>query len=341
MTFFIKPKTTRVINQNISTIPWDEASRIYAEAADQAEEATLASVKYAYDQAYKKRRADAIRLAGIDESEVNYEGDLGFSYSPPTISAVDMKAARNKAGAEALQEQFIKPYQIKSWGTSILNQLVSLLKGHRLNTAGVGGTISGLQYLKDNLDPKSERDLGIYRFLMLDSRSSYLEKMVSSENKQFCTLVPLILYAHKLYNSVEYSRWERETLSFVVNPSLCDAMLTEIDGSISTERLLELREHGLTVMSGAKQGEVRNPATTYGLYRLAGTELEGYNSLTNIMLTQIWAAHPNNRTKYMILDPMNWDVMPPPLVSSAIFVPSTNSVPSIPKASRTGGWDQI
>jgi hypothetical protein len=37
------------------------------------------------------------------------------------------------------------------------------------------------------------------------------------------------------------------------------------------------------------------------------------------MLSQIWVAHPENRTKYMVLDPLNWDRVPPPLIETDIF----------------------
>ena len=154
---------------------------------------------------------------------------------------------------------------MKSWGLKLLDQIVSEFSRHRLNDLGSNGTISGIQYLKDNLDPKSERDMGIYRFIMMDGRSDYLEKMGTGEAKKYCTLVPLILYAHKLYNNVDYSRWERESLHYVVNEALCEAMLTETP-ELTTERLLELRNIGLM-----QAGKPRSPTSTYSLYRLGDT----------------------------------------------------------------------
>jgi hypothetical protein len=137
--------------------------------------------------------------------------------------------------------------------------------------------------------------------------------MNGAEARKYCTLVPLIMYAHKLYHGVDYARWERESLHFVVNESLCEAMLTETP-QLDTERLLELRAIGL--MQAGKQ---RSAVTTYSLYHLGDTELADCNGLVKIMLCQTWAAHPSNRTKYMILDPMNWDKMPTPLIDVNIF----------------------
>jgi hypothetical protein len=147
--------------------------------------------------------------------------------------------------------------------------------------------------------------------------------MGNGDAKKYCTLVPLILYAHKLYNNVDYSRWERETLNYVVNDSLCEAMLTETP-QLTTERLLELRDIGLI-----SAGKSRSAVTTYSLYHLGGTELSECNTLVKLMLCQTWAAHPSNRTKYMILDPMNWDKMPTPLIDVNIFkTPQPQVAPS-------------
>lgn len=315
MTFYINRASSAVktINSNINTIPWEECWKVYIEAADNAEESALADAKTAYDLAYEQRRRDAIRNAGIDESEAAYEGDLNLDYTAPELDPELKTKLRNKAGNDAIAEYFIKPYQLKSWGIRVLDQILSDFSKHKLNNLGSDGKISGLEYLKQNLDPKSDRDRGIYRFLMLDSRSDYLEKMGTGEAKKYCTLVPLILYAHKLYNNVEYSQWERETLSYVVNPALHEAMLSEVP-EIPVERLIELRDAGLI-----KAGKPMSPASSYGLYRLGQTELGHLNKLAQMMKCQTWAAHPTNRTKYMVLDPMNWDSMPPSLINVSLF----------------------
>lgn len=333
MYFTAKPRNqlnTRIINSNLSTIPWEEAARIYKEAADKAESNALAALTNIHASTYLTRRNEAIRMAGIDETESEFEGDLGIEQTQAYIDPEDKRKLRAKAGNDALKEYFLKPYQIRSWGIKLLDQIVAEFSRHKLNNLGSEGTISGIQYLKDNLDPQSERDVGIYRFLLMDSRSEYLDKMGSSEAKKYCTLVPLILYAHKLYNNVDYSRWERESLQFVVNESLHEAMLTQVP-EIARERLLELRDIGLT-----QKGAKRSPMSTYSLYRLQETEIGHCNGLAKIMVCQTWAAHPTNRTKYMVLDPMNWDTMPPPLVDINIFkAPLTAVVQESVKLSKT------
>lgn len=307
---------TRTFTSNLDSVPWDQAHQIYSEAADTAEANTLLAALSAYQAEYNSRRQAALHLAGIDETEASYEGCLNLEYNPPKLTPLQKRRLRAKAGNAALGEYFIKPYHIKSWGVKLLDQIVAQFSRHKLNSLGSDGTISGLQYLQDNLDPKSERDMGIYRFLMMDGRSEYLEKMGAGDAKKYCTLVPLIMYAHKLYNNVDYSRWERETLHYVVNEALCEAMLTETP-QLTQERLLELRNIGLM-----QAGKARSATSTYSLYRLGDTELSECSTLVKIMLCQTWAAHPSNRTKYMILDPMNWDKMPVPLVDANIFKPT-------------------
>jgi hypothetical protein len=53
---------------------------------------------------------------------------------------------------------------------------------------------------------------------------------------------------------------------------------------------------------------------------MRGTALAWVPKLTGTMLCQIWVAHPSLRTEYMVLDPVDWDYMPEPLVSPEIFI---------------------
>jgi hypothetical protein len=126
------------------------------------------------------------------------------------------------------------------------------------------------------------------------------------------------MYAHKLHNQIPYAAWGRKNLQYVVNDSLCQAMLCE-PPHLTQEELLTIRDAGLTVRTGAKAGESRNPLTQYKLYGIQETEIGHLPELAQSMLTQIWCAHPENRTKYMILDPQNWDRVPPPLIAPTVF----------------------
>ena len=59
---------TKTYSSNISSVPWEEAARIYREAADTAESDTVLAMQAAYEKQYTQRLRDAVRLAGIDET---------------------------------------------------------------------------------------------------------------------------------------------------------------------------------------------------------------------------------------------------------------------------------
>lgn len=355
---------TKVITKNLDSIPFDEAARVWQEAANQAVERAVGDLTLAYDAEYKKRLARV--EAALGSVEASFEGNAEIPYDPPTLAPEDLASIRLAAGNAALKEQFLKAYSIPAFGVSILDQLMVLLSKHKLNTLGSDGKISGLEYLNDNFDKKNMYHVGMYRFLMYDTRGDYLPKQTQEPSKKYCTLVPLIMYAHKLYNNVPYSSWDRDTLHYVVNKNLCQAMLSDPSAPLAAElaaelaaaavegddrlaklnklatalgsddfwgygadKLLELRELGLR-MGSSTTSEIkdRNPASTYSLYRLGDTVLRSFGALTRIMMLQTWCAHPSNRTKYMVLDPKAWDTVPPPLVAADVFVQTSRDAPA-------------
>jgi hypothetical protein len=315
----------KIINGSLASIPWEEASKIYTNAGNNALHNAILALEAQYDEWYQKERQRRELLAESFNPEAgSFEGDVNLEYKLPELSQDEKRKIINTAGDAALLEFFIKPYQLKSFGMKVMEEILVLYKNHKLNNAGEDGTICGLQYMNDNFDPKDHKALGIYRFLMYNQRSSWLSGSATKEGKRFNNLVPLILFAHKLYNNVDYSRWSRKTLRYVVNSHLCEAMLTELP-ELTIERALELRDIGLTA-----KGEKRSALTTYMLYGLNSTELGKVPNLSKIMALQVWCAHPNNRTKYMVLDPKSWDTMPTPLIKTDIFEKPAGSVWDVP-----------
>ena len=139
-------------------------------------------------------------------------------------------------------------------------------------------------------------------------------------------MTPLILSAFKKLADVKYCDWDKQELHFVVGPDLLKAMTTT-PPSYSREELLEFRVKGLITGDTAKRspGASKNPATTYNLYSLPREMPDGRVGpaelpvLVRMMICQTWCAHPTNRSPYMILDPLNWDAMPPPLISDEVL----------------------
>ena len=88
----------------------------------------------------------------------------------------------------------------------------------------------------------------------------------------------------------------------------------------SREDLLQLRDKGLLWRSGPNMGTLRNPLYTHSLYGMKDTDFGEVPDLAQVMLTQIWCAHPENRTKYMVLTPNDWDKIPESLVAPTLFL---------------------
>jgi hypothetical protein len=102
---------------------------------------------------------------------------------------------------------------------------------------------------------------------------------------------------------------------YVVNTELYDAMVCTVP-SVTREELIKIREEGTKEASG----KAKNPLTChmlFGSYQKL-SEIGDMPKLAKVMMTQIWCAHPANRSRYMVLNPKNWDKMPPVLVDTEV-----------------------
>lgn len=282
-----------IINKQLKTIPFDKLYQIYEEAGNAAVEGV--------EQHYRDQSEQEDKVEQFDKAEV-----------------------KRKAGQKAITDIWIPRYKLGSLLISVMPQIMAHIASKPFRLAEVStveGKIDGAKMTKSAFAFDSEWERGLYLFLMLDSRSAYLTTQYKGEGVQFCSLVPLIPYAFKLHHKLSYSKWDRKTLKWVVNKNLCAAMLYE--GSFTRDELLHARELGLVYQSGAAEGQSRNPQSTFKLWSTKGGCLHGVPELAQVMLTQIWCAHPSNRTPYMVLDPKNWDIMPTPLITENIFMPLT------------------
>lgn len=217
-------------------------------------------------------------------------------------------------------EDFLYTNKIDSnmW-ESILAYLASLTKFQYTQE----GLIDSRVYISDNF-PGDRWHIGLYYFLMSKNRGDIiLGQQVKEENLPYCGLVPLVLAAHKKYNDIPYSKWSLDGLNIVVNTTLYDVMkLRGTTPDFDPEYLVEVRDIGLVVKTGSKAGTKKNPRTNFGLSGITKISHPIFASLpkmAQVLLTQTWAAHPDNRNKYMVLDINDWDNIPEPLESSNIF----------------------
>ena len=315
-----KSSAVTTITAELSSLPWAKAYETYVEAADEWEELALAAHKAHQDEAYEhvlRKKEEALQEANPEAGA--WEGNVSDEFPQQPYTPLPAKAVgRRKAGQKALVEHFIKGNNFGDWSKTIMPQIITKI-GNMKITKNENGLISGTQFVKDNFNSAGER--GLYVFLMLDTRSSYLGTQYKGTSRPYSSLVPLILYAIRLVKGVPYTAWDPEEIRMVVNNDLADAMLFRTEDWPTKDDLLEGREKGLTFASGKDIGKVRSPVSTYRLYATAGTCYMGMPSMVQVMLAQIWVAHPDNRTKYMVLDPVHWEKVPPALVQVEALPP--------------------
>lgn len=307
-----------IITADWHSIPWaDLYIQCKAEQYSAIETAKAENLERYNDWIRGKEK----ELTSLNPESGAYEGNLTEVYAFVELSS--QKQFRiGRLASNSVIEAFIEEHKLKGIAITLLNQITKHLSTFKLST------VSGRDYNKEcgelisanalyrQVFRGSEKMLGVYEFLMLDSRSTYLEKQYAAPSKTYCALVPIIMSAFKVHHGVPYSHWEPSELVGVVNTKLLDAMMFDDYEDFSTEDILDARADGLLIKSGTKAGESRNPVHTFKLW--GKTSLSGLPEYTQVMLTQIWCAHPQNRTRYMILDPKNWDSIPNALISTEI-----------------------
>lgn len=328
-TGFRAPKKSRVINEsnaNWLDMPWEQLYEDCLAAQNDAialaEETNLDN----YKKFIRKKEQEWESYHPEQSCEQNFSEEFPFR----TLPAATLATIRREAST-SICELFCEKEKLKVFGPQILGQIVKHISTFKLSTeAGneydpklaevalaegrTDDLISPARLYRQVFMP-DKRMMGVYQLIMQDSKSMYLDKQYQAPAKQYCTLVPLVLMAFKLHHLVPYSHWNPNTLEGIVHRKLVEAMRYEYEFP-SRDEILASRDLGLEIKSGSKAGQKRNALHTHKLY---GTHaLSELPELLQVMLAQIWCAHPTNRTKYMILDPDNWDKMPAPLIETDV-----------------------
>jgi hypothetical protein len=196
------------------------------------------------------------------------------------------------------------------------------------------GCIDVFKTLKHNCtDPKQQELWKLTRI----KRSLLVTKQIA--NPKYSVLTPLILAGLKLYQGISYQSWHGlSNLEWILEPDLLVAVQVDYD-DLGSDRLLEIRNQGLTQRSGTKAGQLKPSESTWSLTGIQDTELGHLPKLTQTMLCQNWLAHPKHRDHYMILDPKNWDNMPEPLIQYDVFKkPEAKETPVLKDTSQELPW---
>lgn len=213
-------------------------------------------------------------------------------------------------------ETHAKSLYVEHYTSWMLPQLVSLFGGFKV-TRDEEGKVICKALLADNFGTDKYM-LGIWRVVNQLPRGS----LVKPQNKypDYSALVPLIMSGLKKYQGINYMEYSAEGLQHLMPSNLYEAITTDYDNSLSSERLLELRLQGLRIATGPKAGTSEKATGRWTPKGILSTEIGRYPNLTKTMLTQLWVADPSLRTSYMILDPVNWDNMPKPLISVDVMI---------------------
>ena len=262
------------------------------------------------------------------ESNEGLEESVAESLGLDKVDGIELsqeatREIREAAVAEVCSK-FIEAYDLANKFTWVLPQMKAHFGAWKA-VVGEDGLYSGRETVKVNCKD-DDFNKGLW-FIAQRPRSGLIsgQGVKLYVQGEVNNLVPLILSGFKTFQNIPYSKWSRVGLSSIVDADLCEAMLAN-SPALNTEEVLALREHGLRVLTGAKQGSLRSPQTTAMLYNLKVypiTEISTLPKLAVVMLAQIWCAHPANRTDSMVLDPHNWDSMPEPILSGEILKPVT------------------
>ena len=216
-------------------------------------------------------------------------------------------------------EELAKTHRLREYNSWMLPQIVAYYATWSLEY-NAAGKVDCLATSRKNITTPWQ--VGLWRVVTQLKRSSLVKQQIDPQYTNYSALVPIILSAQKRYNNISYNSWQIDQDCWLVEKNLLDAMLWRpqpaIRHTLTENRLLELRQRGLAV-SAAVKGRSDNPISNWCLRNMRGTELEGAPKLVGTMLCQIWVAHPSLRTPYMILDPVEWDWVPPALIATELF----------------------
>lgn len=302
-----------MLKKVIENVPFDQLFVELTKVTEEIKERTVGDAYLMHSREVNRR----LKAIYPNISEYTGDRDVDFPFKEPPASSYSSLAADARKDAF---KAFAENHNFKSQAEWMLPQIaafISKLPIVRLSD----GTIDSVEYRKQF--NASAWLKGLYQYCMTPLRGLIMGTQYQKEFANYSSLVPLLLMPHKRYNDVSYSEWGKVGLDKLVDQNLYEAITCNISIDPSPEELLNYRDVGLRYNSGKNEGSLRSPLSTHKLYKLP----EPYKSipwLGQVMLFQIWCAHPNNRTELMILDWKDWDSMPQPLIQEEVLIPTKN-----------------
>ena len=321
--------------KDIKNLPFEELHSNFLAIKNGLIESSLAEINSIAQSSYK-RKILSYKANYCSEGSDEQEDDSLADFKPiVTLSIKDLDSIIKSATDQSVDEFVAKHDIFASWSW-LGSQMLAHLASYKLPSSN---NISPTDFLSMNLT--NAREKGIYRLVAKVPRGRILKEHTKAEHLAFCALVPAYMAAQKQYNGIAFSNWSSEGLEHLVDADMYAAMTCQaLPRDLSSDEILAIRNKGLQYKSRAKQtlGHIKqySPATYHMLSNISDTPLGPLPRYAKVMLAQIWCAHPQNRTEFMVLNPFSWDDVPPPLISSEIFSSPKNPVHTDLGANR---WD--
>lgn len=142
-------------------------------------------------------------------------------------------------------------------------------------------------------------------------------------NVRYSAPVPLLLSAVKEYRNVGYEEWDYGDpgIKHVLDKDLYD-LIQYRSTDFSDFDLLEIRELGRTIKSGARMGRQTPYASCTAVNGIQDPDFRGLPRLLKLMLTQMWLYHPTVRHPLMWTNLLDLDTAAPPLVDQDVLTPT-------------------
>jgi hypothetical protein len=315
----------------LEDIPFNLLYTRYRDSRNETLEITLAGVRKIKERQFNDRIESIVRAAGAYESEAGSDGveesareQLG-DFDPDEVQLTDSTISDIKKRALAAEHKlFCDEFLISQKLEWLPYQLLAYF-GSWTPVMGENGLYSGSKTLNQNATTDWARGVSMFS---LGSRTNIFNKAprgTPQYSSVISPLVPIILAGFKKYQNIDYSKWSKHDLYWIVDYDLYDAMTSVPPDGLSKTDLLTLRNTGLTDISGPRAGKVQNAVTCAKLNHLATTAIGALPRLAKYMVLQTWCAHPDNRTAYTITNPLDWDTHLPPIVTTSIVKEAATS----------------
>lgn len=275
---------------------------------------------------------------GLEEEALEMVGE----FDPQSVQ-LDIVKLANEA-RETVVPKFMESNRISQKLTWFVPQMMAYIASWK-PVRGEDGKYSPAKTVVANVSgPKDMFAMGVLQMVKSSRTHFFKDAPKIAGNQQYkspiCPLVPIVLASFKKYNNINYMEWNLEEISHFENSDISALVGVKVP-ELSVSEILRIRNIAITPATGARANKPGNPATTATRNRLATTEIGHLPKLAQFMVMQTWAAHPQNRTQYCILDPEDWDKMPDPLVGTDVFVQMPVAEVKVVSFTKADAWETI